>query len=301
MNIFMDTPKVSVLMTAYNREKYIGAAIDSVLAQTYENWELIITNDCSKDRTLEIAQSYAANDSRIRVYTNERNLGDYPNRNRAASYAKGKYLKYLDSDDLMYPWALDSMVGMMEQYPQAKIGYCCRELATIQYNPILLTPEQAYISHYFENGIPIFSRSPLSVIMDRASFEDLKGFTGQQHLGDFEFWNMMSREYPSLIMPAGQTWYRVHSDQQMNDNRTDPIVPFKYLVKTIELINHPHCPLSLQDRKLIINYTNHSMVTGLLRVLSHFKFQKFVEMIKMVPHKPVWSLVKYLPRQPKKR
>ena len=90
-------PLVSVLMTAYNREKYIAEAIESVLASTYSNLELIIVDDCSKDNTLQIATNYQAKDDRIKVYKNEKNLGDYPNRNKAASYAKGKYLKYVDS------------------------------------------------------------------------------------------------------------------------------------------------------------------------------------------------------------
>src|SRR4051812_47750099 len=94
-----DLPLVSVLMTSYNREKYIAQAIESVIASTYSNLELIIVDDCSKDSTVSIARSYAENDKRVKVYVNEKNLGDYPNRNKAASYATGKYLKYVDADD----------------------------------------------------------------------------------------------------------------------------------------------------------------------------------------------------------
>ncbi len=97
---------VSVLMTAYNRQKYIAAAIESVLASAYSNFELIIVDDHSNDDTVNIARAYAARDNRIRVYVNEKNLGDYPNRNKAASYAKGEFLKYVDSDDYLYPWGL---------------------------------------------------------------------------------------------------------------------------------------------------------------------------------------------------
>ncbi|MBN2662839.1 MAG: glycosyltransferase family 2 protein, partial [Bacteroidales bacterium] len=99
-----NNPFVSVLMTAYNREKYIAEAIESVIASTYQNWELIIVDDGSKDKTVEIAKQYEAKDPRIKVYINEKNLGDYPNRNKAASYAKGKYLKFVDADDLIYPF-----------------------------------------------------------------------------------------------------------------------------------------------------------------------------------------------------
>src|SRR5579862_3435759 len=125
-----EAPLVSVLMTAYNREKYIAEAIESVLASMYKNFELIIVDDCSKDKTVDIARSYELKDSRIHVYVNEENLGDYPNRNRAASYAKGKYIKYVDSDDFLYPFGLWIMVSRMEAHPTAVVGLAKRGLKT---------------------------------------------------------------------------------------------------------------------------------------------------------------------------
>ncbi|MEJ0081053.1 MAG: glycosyltransferase family A protein [Puia sp.] len=93
-------------MTCYNREKYIGEAIESVLASSYSNLELIIVDDHSSDDTVNIGRAYAEKDNRVNVYLNEKNLGDYPNRNKAASYARGEFLKYVDSDDYIYPWGL---------------------------------------------------------------------------------------------------------------------------------------------------------------------------------------------------
>ena len=102
----MHAPTVSVLMTSYNHEQYIGAAIESVLASTFADFELIVVDDCSLDQTAALAHQYARTDRRIHVVTNDKNLGDYPNRNQAASYATGTYLKYLDADDLLYPHSL---------------------------------------------------------------------------------------------------------------------------------------------------------------------------------------------------
>ena len=107
----MNQPLVSILMTAYNRERYIAEAIESVLAITYRNWELIIVDDCSKDCTTEIAMRYAKKDDRIKVYINEKNLGDYPNRNKAISYASGEYIMFCDSDDKLLP---DSVSKLMQ-------------------------------------------------------------------------------------------------------------------------------------------------------------------------------------------
>ena len=92
----MSQPKVSILTTCYNRALFLGDAITSVLAQTFEDFEYIIVDDGSTDESIEIATHYAKTDQRIKVYENEGNLGDYPNRNRAASYATGEYIKYID-------------------------------------------------------------------------------------------------------------------------------------------------------------------------------------------------------------
>ena len=119
----MATPLVSVLMTAYNRKKYIAEAIESVLASTFQDFELIIVDDCSRDHTVEIVRLYTS-DPRLQVHVNEKNLGDYPNRNRAASLAKGQYLKYVDSDDYIYPRGLQIMVEMFEPFTQAAVGFC---------------------------------------------------------------------------------------------------------------------------------------------------------------------------------
>ena len=84
----MINPKISILTTVYNRDKYLAACIDSVLASSYQDWELIIVDDVSTDTSVAIAQRYEQKDARIKVYVNQTNLGDYPNRNKAASYAK---------------------------------------------------------------------------------------------------------------------------------------------------------------------------------------------------------------------
>ncbi len=119
----MTVPLVSVLITVYNRERFLAAAVDSVLAQTMQDFEAIIVDDGSTDGSVEIARNYAARDNRIRFFRNEKNLGDYPNRNRAASLATGKFLKYLDSDDILYPHSLTIMIEAMRAHPDCRAGF----------------------------------------------------------------------------------------------------------------------------------------------------------------------------------
>ena len=167
----MKAPLVSVLMTAYNREKYIAEAIESVLASTYTNFELIIVDDCSSDNTVNIARSYEAKDNRVRVYVNEKNLGDYPNRNKAASYAKGKYLKYLDSDDYFFPDSLEYCVKMMEQNPKADWALYC---PTSIKNKQLFHPKESIQIHFFEK--PFLMVGPDGTILKKSFFEMLGGY-----------------------------------------------------------------------------------------------------------------------------
>src|SRR5262245_14008462 len=91
---------VSIVMSAYNAARYIGAAIDSVIAQEYPHWELLIVNDASKDDTADIAMRYAARDDRIRFINQRFNQGVAKTRNVALQEARGEYIAFLDSDDL---------------------------------------------------------------------------------------------------------------------------------------------------------------------------------------------------------
>ena len=117
-----DSPAVSVLTTVYNRAKFLGECIESVQQSQFTDYEHIIVDDGSTDDSVAIARRHAAQDPRIKVFVNEQNLGDYPNRNQAAKHASGKYLKYLDADDLHGPWILNVMVDAMEQFPEAGLG-----------------------------------------------------------------------------------------------------------------------------------------------------------------------------------
>lgn len=105
---------ISIVMPSYNTEKYISESINSVLAQTYTNWELIIVDDCSTDNTDEIIKPFLS-DERIKYLKNEKNSGAAISRNYALREAKGKYIAFLDSDDTWEPEKLEKQVRFMEE------------------------------------------------------------------------------------------------------------------------------------------------------------------------------------------
>ena len=109
----MMEPLVSIIMPCYNAERYVAQSIESVLAQTYYNWELLITDDGSTDKSVEIISKYCTKDDRITVLVPDEHQGIARTRNMSISHAKGKFVAFLDSDDIWYPEKLEKQVGFM--------------------------------------------------------------------------------------------------------------------------------------------------------------------------------------------
>lgn len=116
-------PLVSVCIAVYNCERYIGQAIDSVLGQTLGDFELVVADNASTDRTVEIVRSFA--DPRIRLIRNERNIGPVANFDLVMHAGTGKYIKLLGADDLLYPTCLERQVAVLEADPTLSLT-CCR-------------------------------------------------------------------------------------------------------------------------------------------------------------------------------
>lgn len=111
----MRSPLVSVIMPVYNVENYVGAAVGSVLNQTYENFELLIVDDCSPDRSIEVVRSFG--DERIRIIRHDCNRGLAQSRNSAIGASRGSLLAFLDSDDVMVKHRLAKQTTFMRAHP----------------------------------------------------------------------------------------------------------------------------------------------------------------------------------------
>jgi glycosyltransferase involved in cell wall biosynthesis len=238
-------PTVSVLMTAFNRERYVGAAIESVLAQTFGDFELVVVDDCSEDRTVEIARSYER-DARVRVVVNDRNLGDYPNRNRAAALARGEFLKYHDSDDLMYPHCLETMVGMLRAAPGAAFGMSTGSSWPGGPCPMLLTPRMSYQREFLGSGL--FMCGPSGALFRTTMFSELGGFPDMGAASDYLFWLEACAKVCVALMPADLFWYRVHAGQELQKDSAAQ----EYAVAAgaaWRALNAAECPLTADERE----------------------------------------------------
>lgn len=113
-------PKISIITPAYNCEKYLEEAVNSVLSQTWQDWELLIIDDCSRDNTYACMQEIAKQDQRIRIFQNSRNLGAAGTRNFGIRQAKGQWIAFLDSDDLWHPEKLTKQMAVAKRDQEAK-------------------------------------------------------------------------------------------------------------------------------------------------------------------------------------
>lgn len=255
-------PMVSVLMTAYNRAGFIRQAIESVLSSTYQSFELLIVDDCSTDTTVSIAQEYAARDNRIKVYVNERNLGDYPNRNKAASYASGKYIKYLDSDDVMYPHCLEVMVSSMERFPEA--GYGLSSISDEQRPyPVQVSCRDTYLENFY--GYGHFGRAPGSAIIKLASFNQVGGFSGERMIGDADLWYKMAMYFPLVKFPSYLYWDRQHESQERQSVYARKEYPALQQMVLQRYFSHADCPLNEQEKKMILDKRKRDQIKGRIK------------------------------------
>lgn len=244
-------PLVSVLMTAYNRESFIREAIDSVLASTYTNFELIIVDDCSHDKTYDVAMSYCVKDSRIKVFKNIKNLGDYPNRNMAASYAKGKYIKYVDSDDIIYPECLEIMVNGMELYPESALGLCRAKSLEMK----LLSPAEAYTD---SKGILEYY-GPTGSIMVTEKYYEIEKFKEVFTISDWEMWHRMAAKWPVVAFPDNLVLWRDHPDNIFKSDAHKISVLKNYLAAKESIYQSESCPIPKIDAQTNLKKFNRSI------------------------------------------
>jgi glycosyltransferase involved in cell wall biosynthesis len=236
----MTAPTVSVLMTAYNRARFIGPAIESVLAQSYRDFELLVVDDASTDETVAVARDYARCDGRIRVTVNAGNLGQFGNRNHAASLAAGAYLKFHDSDDLMYPHCLQVMVSACEANPAADLAMTSSRPWPGGPVPMLLSPRDCYRREFL--GFGLFHGGPACALIKTEAFHRVGGFPTLGVHSDHLFWMKLCRHAHVVLVAADLFWYRVHAQQELSS----PNARRDYAGLDGEVwraLDHPDCPL----------------------------------------------------------
>lgn len=200
---------VSIITPAYNAELYIEQTINSVLCQTYSNWEMLIVDDCSMDNTTHIVEQYCVADSRIRLLKHEQNQGVAAARNTALTQARGEFIAFLDSDDLWFPQKLEKQIHFMKEngFALTYTSYQMFGLNKTQGGKVIKPP--AKMTHkkiFYNTGIAC-----LTVMVDR---EKVGAFEMPliKHFEDQCTWqSILKRGYVAYRLKDNLALYRVSS------------------------------------------------------------------------------------------
>jgi glycosyltransferase involved in cell wall biosynthesis len=208
----MNAPEVTVLMPVYNGEKFIREAIESVLAQNYNDFEFLIINDGSTDNTLELIQSFK--DERIRLIHNDRNIGLIKTLNRGIDLAMGKYIVRMDSDDICLPTRLRKQVSFMESNPEVGISgswFQIYNTKKIIKHPIDHESIKVALFQYCALGHPtVIMRKDLLLKFDLNYNEEYL------HAEDYDLWSRCIHLFPLANLPEVLLYYRNHEEQVSN-------------------------------------------------------------------------------------
>ena len=212
----MTKPLVSLLMPAYNSARYIKYAVDSVLKQTYENWELIIVDDCSDDGTWEVAYMLSTYDSRIKAYRNEENLGIVKNRKKAYTLSTGDLVGHLDNDDILERYSLDEMVRSFDQLPN--VGLIYSDLAQIgeKGEHQLYSESKTFdINVLHQHGWRHFG------MYRRKVMDVIDGYNEKlvSACEDGDLFMQISEKFPIVRLPKVLYLYRAHSGNNSANNK----------------------------------------------------------------------------------
>ncbi len=217
----MPQPLVSVVMPVYNAERYLGESVDSILGQTFQDWELLLVDDKSRDGSPELATQYAARDPRIRAIRLDTNGGSVRARNIGIAEARGKYYAVQDSDDISLPDRLQLQVDFLERNP---------ELAVVGAASLIMDENgEVYASRTYPSDPEQVKKSailanPFAHSATVVRMEVLKKLGGYPVLAykasdDYCLWLRLLSQYPGSNLPEFLLKYRLFASQYKNSIR----------------------------------------------------------------------------------
>jgi len=206
---------VSIIMPAYNAEKWIEEAIRSVMAQTYQHWELLVIDDGSADDTRQIVHRLAAEDGRIHLIVNQENRGVAESRNRGFAGAKGSFIALLDSDDMWHPRKLERQLELAKQ-SGADIVYCSYGIVDERGRKVcrdFVVPERTDFDRTLVQSVISCSTALLSrEIVQRYRF------TSRYAHEDLVLWLQLLKDgYTARGVQEVLAWYRLSEDSRSRD------------------------------------------------------------------------------------
>ncbi len=254
------SPLVSIISPTYNHEKFIATCIESVLTQSYANWEMIIIDDGSTDNTFQIALEYARKDPRIKPFT-QKNIGIFrlgESYNFALSHCAGEYIAILECDDVWFPEKLGIQIEDLENHPQCVLSWGRAYFSSIDLsrnyslsnsnigNPILFfnKPVGAFLKEYIFHNIP----PALTIIIRKESLLEIGGFIQDFNLPLVDIPTtmelIMKGEFSFIDQPLGQ--WRTYPNQVTKTHTGEMTMGYYKLVQSLMM----RFPKIFEDQKI---------------------------------------------------
>ena len=233
---------ISVIIPAYNAEKFIGEAIESVLNQTRPAKEIIVVDDASTDRTAEIARSFGA---RVKVLVNEVNSGPGHSRNAGVAASTGDYLAFLDADDCFKAIHLEVMGGLLDRWPQAGMAVSCIErfgkaeaeaLLPWRMEACVDVPTDMFAlamrNHIIYTGNHVVRRAIFDSV---GGFQDIVEYANRRRIQaeDNDLFLRVSARFKIIASPIPSVRYRIHAQQSSAQLVPQRIMLYRYRVRMV--------------------------------------------------------------------
>ena len=213
----MNSPQISVVMSVYNGEKYLKEAIDSILSQTFKDFEFIVIDDGSTDGSLDILRNFEKGDSRVKIVTRE-NKGLVASLNECVALAKGEYVARMDADDISLPERFEKQIHFIKENDLSVCGSWAmgidgngNTVSKLDYAPSLKKIKSYCLIHN-----PFIHSS---VMFRKDIFEKAGGYRiFFKHIEDYELWTRIVFKYKTDNLQHELLKYRIHSDQITKKN-----------------------------------------------------------------------------------
>ena len=272
-------PLFTIATITYNSSKWVRDAIESVLASSFQDFEYLISDDCSTDDTWAIIQEYK--DPRIKAWRNEKNIGEYPNRNKVLHQANGQYIFYIDGDDILYKHSLRELSEYIKEFPEAAAIWASGGIESVVF-PYLFSPQEM-------TRLILFTNCPISVVgLTESLFktEVLKqvgGFKESFIAGDTYIKRRLACEFSILLTKPGYAYWRVSTGQASNKLKYGYHNLIEMDKINQEIVHASYFPLKDKEYELASDNINTSAIKLLVRkTILKGKFLDFFRLMKIM-------------------
>jgi glycosyltransferase involved in cell wall biosynthesis len=268
-------PLFTIITVVFNSGRFLEETIKSVLAQEFEDFEYIISDDHSQDNSWDIIESFA--DSRIKKIRNEKNIGEYANRANALKHASGKYLIYIDGDDIMYAHALKVFADFVCKFPECAMLFSREWDHRILY-PYKVTPADIYRFEYLDGGI---MGGNFTKVLFKTEVLKQYSFPYNIRSGDTYIQLKISQKNCALVIPEGLTWWRRRSGNATEKLFSDNRHLAESINYRIDLLNID-CPLPAHEKEWAKINIYGLYLRQLVRMILRFKWTTVFYLIRHI-------------------